>query len=97
MSFKIAPLADHLVVKRKESEQKTASGLIIPETAQERALMGTVVAAGKGRLSDTGSLIPLEIPVGSTVLFPKFSGIDIKFENEEFLILRESDIFALIK
>jgi chaperonin GroES len=91
MSTKITPLADRVLIKVSEAETKTASGIIIPDNAQEKPQKGTVVATGKGTKDN-----PITVKVGDTVLYGKFSGTELKHEGEEFIIMRESDIFAII-
>ena len=91
MSTKITPLADRVLIKVSEAETKTASGIIIPDNAQEKPQKGTVVATGKGTKDN-----PITVKVGDTVLYGKFSGTELKHEAEEFIIMRESDIFAII-
>ena len=91
MSSKITPLSDRVLIKVSESETKTASGIIIPDNAQEKPQKGTVVAAGKGTKDN-----PITVKVGDTVLYGKFSGTELKHDGEEFIIMREADIFAII-
>jgi chaperonin GroES len=91
MSSKITPLSDRVLIKVSEAETKTASGIIIPDNAQEKPQKGTVVAAGKGTKDN-----PITVKVGDTVLYGKFSGTELKHDGEEFIIMRESDIFAII-
>ena len=91
MSTKITPLADRVLIKVSEAETKTASGIIIPDNAQEKPQKGTVVATGKGTKDN-----PITVKVVDTVLYGKFSGTELKHEGEEFIIMRESDIFAII-
>lgn len=91
MSSKITPLSDRVLIKVSEAETKTASGIIIPDNAQEKPQKGTVVAAGKGTKDN-----PITLKVGDTVLYGKFSGTELKHDGEEFIIMREADIFAII-
>ena len=91
MSSKITPLSDRVLIKVSEAETKTASGIIIPENAQEKPQKGTVVAAGRGTKEN-----PITVKVGDTVLYGKFSGTELKYDGEEFIIMREADIFAII-
>src|SRR5215471_9892481 len=89
MATKIRPLADRLLVKRlEESEQKSAGGIIIPDTAKEKPQEGKVVAVGRGKLNDDGKVIPLDVKAGDRILFGKYSGSEIKIDGEEHLILR---------
>tara|TARA_B110000967_G_scaffold206099_1_gene252024 strand:- start:1330 stop:1608 length:279 start_codon:yes stop_codon:yes gene_type:complete len=91
MSSKITPLSDRVLIKVSEAETKTASGIIIPDNAQEKPQKGTVVAAGKGTKDN-----PITVKIGDTVLYGKFSGTELKHDGEEFIIMREADIFAII-
>jgi|TARA_B100000767_G_C19465854_1_gene409978 chaperonin GroES len=91
MNSKITPLSDRVLIKVSEAETKTASGIIIPDNAQEKPQKGTVVAAGKGTKDN-----PITVKVGDTVLYGKFSGTELKHDGEEFIIMREADIFAII-
>ena len=97
MASKIKPFADRVVVEAAPAETMTASGLYIPETAQEKPQKGTVVAVGPGKYADlTGNLIPLSVKVGDQVLYGKYSGQEITIDGKEFLIMRESDIIGTI-
>lgn len=93
--FKIKPLADRVIVKPLKAEEKTKGGIILPDTAKEKPMEGTVVAAGPGARED-GKLIDLTVKVGDTVLYGKYAGTEIKIEGEEYLIMRENDIFGII-
>ncbi|MCE1165778.1 MAG: co-chaperone GroES [Bacteroidetes bacterium] len=94
--LKIQPLADRVVVKPSKAEEKTASGIIIPDTAKEKPMQGEVIAVGKGRIADDGKVSPLELKVGDKVLYGKYSGTEVTIEGEEYLIMRESDVYAII-
>ena len=94
--MKLKPLADRILVKPSPAEEKTASGIIIPDTAKEKPMQGEIVAVGKGRISDDGKLIPLELKVGDKVLYGKYSGTEVTVDGEEYLIMRESDVYAII-
>jgi len=94
--MKLNPLADRVVVKPAEAAEKTKGGIIMPDTAKEKPVEGTIVAAGPGKNSDTGELIKMTIKVGDKVLYGKYSGTEVTIGGEEFLIMRESDIFAII-
>ncbi|MFN3871978.1 MAG: co-chaperone GroES [Ignavibacterium sp.] len=94
--FKIKPLADRVVVKPAEAEEKTAGGIILPDTAKEKPIEGTVVAVGPGKTSDDGKLIKPEVKVGDRVLYGKYSGTEVTIDGEEYLIMRESDIFGIL-
>lgn len=94
--IKIKPLGDRIVVKPAEAEEKTKGGIILPDTAKEKPVEGTVVAAGPGKKSDEGKLIEMEVKVGDKVLYGKYSGTEVTIDGEEYLIMRESDIFAIV-
>ena len=91
--MKLQPLGDRLVVKAIEAEQTTASGLVLPDTAQEKPSRGTVVAVGEGRYED-GKRIPLDVAVGDEVIYSKYGGTEIKLDGEDLIILREADVLA---
>ncbi len=93
----IQPLEDRIVVRPAEAEEKTASGLVIPDSAKEKPQQGEVIAVGPGRRSDTGDLIPLDIAVGDTVVYSKYGGTEIAIDGEDVLILSGRDILATIK
>jgi chaperonin GroES len=96
--IKLKPLGDRLVVEAIEQEETTVSGIFIPETAQEKPQKGKVLAAGPGRLDDNGKRIAMEVQVGDRVLYARYGGTEIKLEdNKKVLILRESDVLALIQ
>merc|ERR1712054_86660 len=94
--MKFRPLHDRVVVERMESEQKTAGGIIIPDTAQEKPMQGKVIAVGAGARDDTGKIQPLDVKSGDTVLFGKWSGTEVKIDGQEYLIMKESDIMGVI-
>ena len=94
--MKLQPLSDRVVVKPQEAEEKTASGIILPDTAKEKPQVGKVVAVGKGKMSDSGNLIKMDIKVNDKVLYGKYSGTEISFEGDDLLIMRESDILAIL-
>ena len=94
--MKIRPLHDRVVVRRLEGEEKTAFGLYIPDTAQEKQARGEVVVAGPGRSNDKGDIRPLMVTDGDQILFSKYSGTEIELDGEELIILREDDILAVI-
>jgi chaperonin GroES len=94
MANKLEPLADRLVVKPTEREEVTKSGIVLPDTAKEKPQEGKVIAVGPGRLSDEGKRIAMDVKVGDTVLYAKYGGTEIKIDDEELIILRESDILA---
>ena len=95
--MKIRPLQDRVIVKRLEEEEKTKGGIIIPDTAKEKPQEGKVIAVGKGKLTDEGKLIPLDVKAGDRILFGKYSGTEVKIEGEEHLIMREDDILGVIE
>ena len=95
--MKFRPLHDRVLVKRVEQEEKTAGGIIIPDTAQEKPMEGKVVAAGKGTIREDGSLAALDVKAGDRVLFGKWSGTEVKVDGEELLIMKESDILGIIE
>jgi chaperonin GroES len=94
MAVKLQPLADRLVVKPIEREEMTKSGIVIPDTAKEKPQEGEVLAVGPGRLSEDGKRIAMDVKVGDRVLYARYGGTEIKVDNEELVILRESDILA---
>ena len=94
--MKIKPLADRVVIKALEADEKTSGGIYLPDTAKEKPQMGKVVAAGPGKTSENGELIKMEVKVGDTVLYGKYSGTDITLEGKDYLIVRESDILAIV-
>lgn len=94
--MKFKPLHDRILVKRVEQE-KTAGGIIIPETAQDKPMEGTVVAVGPGGRDDKGNIVPMSVKDGDRVLFGKWSGTEVKIDDEEYLIMKESDIMGIIE
>ncbi len=94
---KIRPLQDRVIVQRIESEEKTASGIIIPDSAKEKPQQAVVVSVGKGKVREDGTLQPLDLKAGDRVLFGKYAGTEIKIENNEYLILREDDILGVLE
>jgi chaperonin GroES len=96
--MKIRPLQDRVLVKRIEDEvEKTKGGIIIPDTAKEKPQQGKVMAVGKGRVNDEGKVTPLDVKVGDTILFGKYSGSEIKIDGDEHLIMREEDILGVVE
>jgi chaperonin GroES len=95
--MKIRPLQDRIIVKRVEEQEKTKGGIIIPDTAKEKPMEGKIIAVGKGKLLEDGKIHPLDVKVGDRVLFAKYSGTEIKIEDEEHLIMREDDILGVIE
>jgi chaperonin GroES len=94
--LKLNPLADRVVVQAAEAEEKTKGGIILPDTAKEKPVEGTIVAAGPGKVADSGELVKMAVKVGDKVLYGKYSGTEVTIEGEEYLIMRESDVFAII-
>lgn len=94
--MKLQPLADRVVVKLAEKVERTAGGVILPDTAKEKPQEAEVIAVGKGRILENGATIAPEVKAGDRVLFAKYSGTEVKVEGEEYLILRESDILATL-
>jgi chaperonin GroES len=97
MALKLRPLADRLVVEPTEREDMTASGIYVPETAKEKPQEGKVMAVGPGRRDEDGERIPMDVAVGDRVLYAKYGGIEVKLEDEKYLILKESDILAILE
>ncbi len=95
--MKIRPLNDRLLVKRLAEEEKTAGGIIIPDSAKEKPAEGEVAAVGPGKVDDSGKRIALQVAVGNKVLFSKYGGTDVKLDGEDFLIMREDDILGIIE
>lgn len=96
MALKLKPLADRVVVRPLEAEEKTAGGLYIPDTAKEKPQQGEVIAVGPGKTGDDGKNIPMEVKVGDKILYGKYSGTEVRIDGEDYLIMRESDIFAIL-
>lgn len=92
----IRPLQDRIIVKRQENDEKTASGLFIPDSAQDKQQMGTVVAVGKGKVLNDGSTRAVDVAVGDTVVFGKYSGQEIKIDDQELLIMKEEDVYGVM-
>ena len=93
----LRPLHDRVIIKRMEEERTSPGGIVIPDSATEKPIRGSVVAAGKGKLNDSGKLVPMDVKVGDTVLFGKYSGTEVKVEGEELLVMREEDIVAVVE
>ena len=92
----IRPLQDRVIVKRLKEEEKTKGGIIIPDSAKEKPQQGKVIAVGKGKAKDDGKVIPLDVKEGDTILFGKYSGQEIKLDGEDYLIMREDEVLAVI-
>jgi chaperonin GroES len=95
--MKFRPLHDRVVVRRLDAEEKTAGGIIIPDTAKEKPMEGEVVAVGPGARDETGKLMPLDVKAGDRILFGKWSGTEVKLDGEELLIMKEADIMGIIE
>jgi chaperonin GroES len=96
MGLKLKPLEDRVVVEPKKAEAKTSSGIILPDTAQEKPQEATVVALGPGKASDSGTIVKMTVKVGDKVLYGKYSGTEVTVDGKEYLIMRESDILAIL-
>ena len=94
--MKVKPLNDRVLVKRMEEVQITKGGIVIPDTAKEKPIEGKVIAVGPGKMSDAGARMPLQLKEGDRVLFGKYAGTEIKMESEEYLMMREEDILAVL-
>ena len=94
--MKMKPLADRVVVKPAPAEEKTKGGIIVPDTAKEKPVLGEVVAVGPGKRGDDGKLVPMEVKKGDKVLYGKYSGTEVTVEGKDYLIMRESDLFAIV-
>jgi chaperonin GroES len=94
--MKLKPLGDRLIVRAIEEDEKTASGLVLPDTAKEKQQKGKIVAIGDGKLDENGKRIPLEVKEGDEVLYSKYGGTEIKIDGEDLLVLRESDVLAKV-
>jgi chaperonin GroES len=92
----LKPLGDRVVIELVESEEKTASGIVIPDSAKEKPQEGKVVAVGTGRVLDNGERVALEVSEGDTIIFSKYAGTEVKYQGNEYLIIRENDILAVI-
>ena len=95
--MKVRPLHDRLIIKRIEEKETVKGGLIIPDTAKEKPQEGEVIAVGNGKLLDNGTKVPLDVKAGDKILFGKYSGTDIKIDGQEYLILREDEVLAVVK
>jgi chaperonin GroES len=94
--FKIKPLADRVIVKPMAAEEKTKGGIILPDTAKEKPIEGTIIAVGSGRITDEGKEIKMNVKEGDKVLYGKYSGTEVNIEGEEYLIMREADIYGIV-
>jgi len=94
--IKLKPLGDRVVIQPAAAEEKTAGGIILPDTVKEKPVEGTVVAVGPGKVADDGKMIKMEVKVGDKVLYGKYSGTEVTINREDYLIMRESDIFGIL-
>jgi len=97
MATKLIPLGDRLLVERIEAEEKTAGGIVLPDSAKEKPIQGKVVAVGEGRRTDEGKVVPLQVKKGDTILFGKYGGTEVKIDANEYLILKEDDVLAIVE
>lgn len=97
MAVNLKPLADRVIVRPLEADDKTAGGLYIPDTAKEKPQQGEVIAVGPGKISDDGKKLPMEVKAGDKILYGKYSGTEVRVGTEDYLIMRESDIFAIVQ
>ena len=95
--MKLRPLHDRVVIKRMEEERTSPGGIVIPDSATEKPIKGEVMAVGNGKVNDAGEIRPLDLKVGDTVLFGKYSGTEVKVEGDDLLVMREDDIMAVIE
>jgi len=95
--LKIRPLHDRVIIQRLEAETKSAGGIVIPDTAAEKPIRGKVIAVGKGKILENGSVRPLDVKVGDHILFGKYSGTEVKVDGEEYLVMREEDVMAVLE
>jgi|APSaa5957512622_1039677.scaffolds.fasta_scaffold15625_2 chaperonin GroES len=93
----IRPLYDKIIVKRFEAQEKTDSGIIIPDTAKEKPYEGEIIAVGKGTVKEDGTLVPLEVKKGDLIIFGKYAGTEIKLDGEDYLMMQESDVFGIVE
>jgi chaperonin GroES len=97
MSDKIKPLGDRVLIKALEREEKTKSGIVLPDTAKEKPQEGRVIAVGSGKMLDNGTKVPLEVQVGQKVIFSKYAGTEVKLDGEDLMILNERDVLAIVE
>lgn len=95
--MKLRPLHDRVIIKRLEEERTSPGGIVIPDTAAEKPIRGKVLSVGKGKILENGEIRPLDLKVGETVLFGKYSGTEVKVDGEELLVMREEDVMAVIE
>ena len=97
MATKLIPLGDRLLVERIEAETTTAGGIVLPDSAKEKPIQGKVIAVGEGRRNDDGKIVPLQVKKGDTVLFGKYSGTEVKLDGNDYLIMKEDDVLAIVE
>jgi len=97
MATKLTPLGDRLLVERLEAEEKTAGGIVLPDTAKEKPIQGKVIAVGEGRRNDDGKIVPMTVKKGDRILFGKYSGSEVKLDAKEYLIMKEDDVLAILE
>jgi len=97
MATKLIPLGDRLLVERLEAEEKTAGGIVLPDTAKEKPIQGKVVAVGEGRRTEEGKLIPMQVKKGDKILFGKYSGTEVKLDGDEYLSMKEDDVLGIVQ
>jgi len=97
MSTKVRPLHDRVIVRRLDEEEKSAGGIIIPDSAKEKPIQGKVIAAGKGKIMENGDVRPLDVKAGDTVIFSTYAGTEIKLDGDVFLMMREDDILGVVE
>lgn len=95
--MKVKPLQDRILVERLQEEEKTKGGIIIPDSAKEKPMQGKVVAAGNGRITEDGKKVPMDVKVGDTVLFAKYSGNEVRIDDKDYLIMKEDDVLAIVE
>ena len=95
--MKLKPLADRVIVKQTEAEEKTASGIFLPDAAKEKPTRGKIISAGPGRLDDNGKRMELSVKAGDTIVYGKYSGTDVEVDGQKFVILREQDILGIVE
>ena len=95
--LKIRPLHDRVIIQRLEAETKSAGGIVIPDTAAEKPIRGKAIAVGKGKILENGTVRPLDVKVGDHILFGKYSGTEVKMDGEEYLVMREEDVMAVLE
>ncbi|MFP4058451.1 MAG: co-chaperone GroES [Candidatus Brocadiia bacterium] len=97
MATKLTPLGDRLLVERLEAEEKTAGGIVLPDTAKEKPIEGKVVAVGEGKRNDAGEAVPMQVSKGDRILFGKYAGTEVTVDDTEYLIMREDDVLAILE